>query len=257
MIKKIIRSSLIWVADALAKHRDFHFPEKYTWRWKFDMLLNLYERDTTVLFKKIIKPGMIVVDIGAHIGYYTRLFSKLVGPNGIVYAFEADSDNFKLLQKNTKNKKNIRLYNKAITNKIGSINFYKIRGSTGCHSVIASENSEKITVPATTLDSFIENENVGRVDIIKIDIEGGEIFAFDGMKELFSEKQHLSIVSELNPTALELAGASPLWFLKNMRENKFEVFQILTHGNLKLFDETQALQLYPTGYINVLFKKPQ
>lgn len=255
MFKQIIRSFFIWIADTMAKYQDFHFPEKYTWRWKLDMLFNLYERDTTVLFKKIIKPGMIVMDIGAHIGYYTRLFSKLVGPKGMVYAFEADSNNYKLLQENTSGRKNIRLYNKAITNKVGFIDFYKINGSTGCHSVIASENSEKITVLATTLDGFIRKNNIDRIDIIKIDIEGGETLAFAGMKELFSGEHNFSMVSEWNPAALESAGVFPLGFIRHMQENGFKVLQILPCGNVKLFNGIQSLKFYPTGYVNFLFKK--
>lgn len=253
--RNIVRSSLIVIANALANYEDFSFPAKFTWKWKLDMLLQMYERDTTVLFKKTIKPGMTVIDIGAHIGYYTRLFSTLVGPQGAVYAFEADRDNFALLQKNTRSCANVRLYNQAVTDTVGIIDFYKIAGSTGCHSVIAAENAEKVATRATTLDAFIEANGIRTVNSIKIDIEGGEALAFAGMQKLLLDQRNIAIVSELNPTALKSADVEPLEFIQNMRNNGFEIFMIFKNGKLKLFDGLQNLKFYRTGYVNVLFKK--
>lgn len=60
----------------------------------------LWERETTLFFMKFIKQGMCVVDIGAHIGYYTILFSSLVGKEGKVYAFEPEIKNYNILLHN-------------------------------------------------------------------------------------------------------------------------------------------------------------
>ena len=61
----------------------YYFPKSFIHRrWKLDLINEVYEKETVTVFKKIIKPGMIVLDIGAHIGFFTRLFSKLVGPKG-------------------------------------------------------------------------------------------------------------------------------------------------------------------------------
>ena len=89
------------IVNFYAKLNNFSFPNKFTWKWKLEMLFHNYEKETTELFKKIIKPGMTVIDIGAHIGYFTRLFSKLVGEKGKVFAFEADPINFSFLKRNT------------------------------------------------------------------------------------------------------------------------------------------------------------
>ena len=59
------------------------------------------------MFKNIIKPGMRVLDLGANIGFYTVLFSKLVGENGKVFAFEPDPKNFKYLEGNIKTLHNV------------------------------------------------------------------------------------------------------------------------------------------------------
>ena len=65
-----------------------------------DMAMGRYEPETTRLFKETVKPGMVVVDIGAHVGYYTLLAAKQVGPDGKVYAFEPEPGNHALLLKN-------------------------------------------------------------------------------------------------------------------------------------------------------------
>ena len=67
---------------------------------------------------------MIVVDVGAHIGYFTRIFSNLSGPSGTILAFEADPENFTLLKQNTSHYSNVRAYEEALSAQEGFIHFY-------------------------------------------------------------------------------------------------------------------------------------
>ncbi|KKR75677.1 MAG: Ata11 protein, partial [Parcubacteria group bacterium GW2011_GWE2_40_8] len=186
-IKEPLKIILNLLVNILAKLKRFKFPLKYQWDWKLEMLLSLYEKDTTVLFRKIIKPDMIIVDIGAHIGYYSRIFSKLTKEGGVVYAFEPDHDNYKLLKLNTKNLKNIRIFNEALSDKTGSISFYK-SNNTGYHSLVTQNSVKEVaTVPTQTLDNFIQENRVAKIDLIKIDVEGGEPVVFDGCKNIFKQ----------------------------------------------------------------------
>ena len=68
LLKKFLRPLLNEFMDDVGWTQNFSFPEKYIWQWKRDFLFERYEKDTTAFFKKITKPGMTVVDIGAHIG---------------------------------------------------------------------------------------------------------------------------------------------------------------------------------------------
>ena len=68
---------------------------------------NISDRQKIALFKNIIKPGMRVLDLGANIGFYTVLFSKLVGENGKVFSFEPDVKNYEYLEENTKTLYNV------------------------------------------------------------------------------------------------------------------------------------------------------
>lgn len=256
----LIHSLLNASADFFSLIKGFYFPEKFTWEWKLEMLFQKYEEETVDFFKKNILPGMSIIDIGAHVGYYTALFAKLVGPTGTVYAFEPDKDNFGLLEKNVGNRKNVHLFNEAISDKDGFIDFYKIKGSTGCHSLIAPQNDEvkKINIPTATIDSFIKKHHLNKVDFIKIDIEGGEYLALAGMQKLFNSSRDLSIIMEFRPEAISSTKINPQEFLKIIRGFGFEIFEILSKGNIRLITKTgdiEKFNYYRTGFINLLLKK--
>jgi len=167
------------------------------------------------------------MDIGAHIGYFTRLFAGLTGKNGVVYAFEADPENFALLAKNTRHFKNIKLCSQAVSAKSGSIDFYHSEDKTGCHSVIPADfRQKKITVPAIMLDDFMRVRNIKRIDLIKMDIEGGEFAALKGMRGAVSENPSLMLLVEFNPGCLKLAGVHSLEFLRLLNDLGFEIFTV-------------------------------
>ena len=92
-----------------------------------DSLDNLYldiqghDELGTKIVENIIKNGNIVIDVGAHMGYYSLLFAKLVGKNGKIFAFEPDPKNFSRVQKNVKlnNYMNIVLTQKAVSDRTG------------------------------------------------------------------------------------------------------------------------------------------
>ena len=75
-VDRTIYAALDSLTNLLARYRRFSFPANYIRRWKLNMLWGLYEPETYRLFKEIITHGMTVVDIGAHIGYFTRLFQS-------------------------------------------------------------------------------------------------------------------------------------------------------------------------------------
>lgn len=226
-LDKIIYKILDVLTDVYCFLRRWHFPRNYLRRWKLDMLGGSYEPETRELFKKIIKSGMIIVDIGAHIGYFTRLFASLTCKTGAVYAFEADPENFSLLAKNTRHFKNIKLCPQAVSAKSGSINFYHSEDKTGCHSVIPADfRQKKITVPAITLDDFIQEKNINKIDLIKMDIEGGELAALEGMRVTVYKNPSLTLLVEFNPGCLKLAGVDPMDFVRRLNDFDFEIFTV-------------------------------
>ena len=141
---------------------------------------NIYER------RYKIQEGNTVVSIGASIGTNTVVFSKEVGKEGKVIAIEPDTDRLKYLEKNIRMNKvddNIILIKKGVWDKKAKMEFYK-KNPAESSSLICSGNSKKITeFEVDTLDNILADLNIKKVDFIKMDIEGAEIEALNGMRK--------------------------------------------------------------------------
>lgn len=147
--------------------------------WKI-FFFGEYEQGTNNILAKYIKPGDTVIEAGANIGSETLLIAKLAG-NGQVYAFEPNPYTFERLKINTSINElsNIHAYDYALgeTNKTIQFNIYP---KNFCNSGMSSKYMEtsqtrKIDVTQKTLDSFLADNNVGKVDFIKMDIQGAEM----------------------------------------------------------------------------------
>lgn len=98
-----------------------------------------------------IQSGMKVVDIGGNIGFYSILFSYLVGEHGVVHVFEPDTVNFKHLKGNTKGLKNVVINNYAIAERSGMIRLFRSDGLNVDHQTYdIGENRSYIEVPCIT-----------------------------------------------------------------------------------------------------------
>ena len=210
------------VTMVLAKTKGFVFPRGWEWKWEFkrDMVLEWYERETVVLCRRILKPGMTALDIGAHIGYFTRLFSVLVGTEGKVYAFEPYPENFCLLQTNISRLANIVLLNKAISDTNGVNRLFMSNANSGSHSlfqpVVMLRNhtvSPSLESEIVTLDTFWEESGRPSIDFIKMDIEGAEPRALRGAQQLLRHNKKLTLITEFCPANLRAGGTEPEEFL--------------------------------------------
>ena len=188
--------------------------------WKFSAL----EGFETRILQDIVKKEMVVVDIGANIGYYTLKLAKLVGEKGKVYAFEPAPDNFSLLIKNIKvnNYENVFVVPKAVSNKTGKINLYLCVEHTGDHRIFDSHDGRKsIEIETVALDDFFSNNE--RIDFIKMDIQGAEYLALTGMKNLIQGNRKLIIISELSPSLLLKCDYSGEEYLNKIIDYGFSI----------------------------------
>lgn len=240
-LDRFIRRVLDAAVNGYAQYRRFHFPENYIRHWKYDMLRSHYERETVALFSAIVKPGMTVIDIGAHIGYFTRLFSEAVGQRGRVYAFEADSENFALLRRNMGGRANAHLSPLAVAERAGMIDFYHYDDKSGAHSTLDNVPlpfaKRKMTVPSVTLDAWLRERGIGHLDVIKMDIEGGEGAALHGMQETL--KTTGVLVTEFAPAWIEAAGSTPRAFLETIESHGFSISAILGNGLCPISSHTR------------------
>ncbi len=172
-------------------------------------IFGVYEPLETNLVKKEIHEGNSVIDIGADIGYYTLIFAKLVGENGKVFAFEPQDIPFSLAQKNLEINgfKNYVLENKLVSNKNEKIKFF---------------NKWKDAIKLD--DYFLDFSN--KIDFIKMDMEGAEMQALEGMTSLIENNDKIRIMTEFHPTELKKFGTKPSLFLKNLRDFGFTIYHI-------------------------------
>jgi len=162
---------------------------------KFLGVKGSYEEETTRLFNEILKEGMIILDIGANIGYYSLLASRLVGDKGKVFAFEPCPESFALLQKNIEVNgfKNIVPVAKAVSNQCGKQKLFLAKDA-GQHSLEGQANSKFIEVDVITIDEFLKG-NIP-IDLVKIDVEGLEEKVLLGMEETISNNKSIEIFFE-------------------------------------------------------------
>lgn len=159
---------------------------------------------------------MAVVDIGANIGYFTLLFSTLVGENGRVYAFEPEPRNYDLLVKNMEFNgfKNVIPLQKAVSNETGKVELFVDLLESGGHSIHQAAvqwGNESLTKPipvdAASLDDVFKNEK-RPIDIIKMDIQGAEPMALLGMKKTAENSKDMKMITEFWPYGLQKSGSS-------------------------------------------------
>ncbi len=133
-----------------------------------------------------IKSEDIVMDAGANDGYLTLLFSKLIGKNGKVYAFEPDAINIKNIAKNIALDKslldNIKIEELLLWNSNEKIDFYEA-GTVGSSAIWVPDANKTVKKQAVTIDSWVLENNIQKLDFIKMDIEGAEIKAIEGCLE--------------------------------------------------------------------------
>ncbi len=164
-----------------------------------------YEPETQRYIKENLKPEMIVLDVGAHIGFFTMLLASQIGKDGRVFAFEPDEKNFKRILLNIQYNqfKNVIPYQMALSNNIGKTYLSHHTTSSGhrLKSVIPLEVStnEKVSeISETTLDEFMSQHQLSHVDFMKLDAEKSELLILEGGKNTFRDKKISSIICEIH-----------------------------------------------------------
>jgi len=192
-----------------------------------------FEPYEMLILKSEVKPGNVVIDVGANIGMYTLLATKLVGNVGKVYSFEPDPISFSNLKRNVleNNIENVVLINKAASSKTGtsklSISPSQNQATRMKNYLIKDEiNSKKYTVIETvSLDDFFENKSK-KVDVIKMDIEGSEFEALKGMKNLIDKNDEIKLFFEFNPFTLNRLKVDIPKFLDYLIGFNFIIYHI-------------------------------
>ncbi|MBF0122122.1 MAG: FkbM family methyltransferase [Candidatus Omnitrophica bacterium] len=199
----------------------------------------VYEPYETELFKRTLCPGMTVIDIGANIGYYSLIASRLVGENGMVYAFEPEPQNFSYLVKNINENKSVNIVPipKALSDKNGSCKLF-IDDDDLCITSLSNRNVsffsqgffrrnlKYIDVQCISLDAYIAEviKDPKKIDIVKIDTEGAEALVVEGADSFLRNcKSSVKIFMEFWPLGCKNVGSDPVLLLDQLRAYGFYI----------------------------------
>ena len=223
-----------------------------------------WEPAVTNFVLKNIHPGDTVVEIGANIGYYTTLLGKCVGSTGRVYAFEASDEAFSLANLSVKINnlsERVKLEQACITDVEGKeVNFsHLISNSNVCFRTNIGENGillpeeasrqDSIKLYTSTLDAKLSNV---KADWIRMDIEGAEILALHGAKNLIKNSPSLKIIMEWNlPLLKRLSNVRQ--FIYEMHLQGFHFFSILDDGDLG--PELSEKELINNSYYDIVLRR--
>ncbi len=169
-----------------------------------DLWLGTYEMDLQQCLRELVRKGMVAYDVGANIGYISLMLALLVGSNGAVFAFEALPTNAKRWMENIKLdnlQDRTKLVQAAVVEKSSPVRFL-VHASGGMGKSYGSAGrdesyQEEIEVPGISLDDFVYEEGNPAPDLIKLDIEGGEVLALPGMERVLAEAKPI-LVMELH-----------------------------------------------------------
>ncbi len=211
---------------------------------------NKEEKFEIELIKKTLKKHDNVVDIGANIGFYTTIFSQLISKNGCVYAFEPDKDNFEKLKKNIQYLKNVVLENKAVSNQSGMIQLYQSKLNVDHRTYPSNSAVRSIDIECVSLDDYFRKNE--RIHFIKMDIQGYEPFALQGMINVLTYNDKLKLISEFWPHGLIKAGYSAIDYFYQLKKF-FPAIYLIDKNELRELNEEiiSTLKVSESDYYNI------
>jgi FkbM family methyltransferase len=168
-----------------------------------------------------LEPGMHVLNIGAHIGYFALLAARLVGPTGQVTAVEPAPDNFALLRANVSRSdaRNVRLVNAAAWRTSGTLELSLSPTNTGDHRAYAHAEADRaVPVRAVALDEILGE----RLDLVFADTQATEHIAIEGMRETI-RRARPTMLLEFWPHGIRELGDDPEAVLRSYRSLGYEI----------------------------------
>ncbi|MCL4263239.1 MAG: FkbM family methyltransferase [Anaerolineae bacterium] len=264
-------------------------PDDPFW-FRLELLTGRHERETMAVLDGLVRPSAIMLDVGAHVGYYARRYAPVIGKgghaDGRIFAFEPHPRTFKTLAHNVEEYANVTPVQMALAEVGGTavLHDYLIMSASGSlhydETMVALQQAhmhegdvaprigqefqpQTFTVQTMPGDEFLAAQGVSRVDVIKMDIEGAEIGALRGLRQTIARSPGLKLVMEYNPAALKAFGHDPAAALAEVCALGFQQMQVIeVDGKLTELTgrETDIAQLTTQlmdhmGVVNLLFSR--
>ena len=204
--------------------------------------------------KTCVKKGDTVIDVGANVGYFTVLFAQLVGPLGKVYAFEPDPRNFNLLQQTIKRNgwTHVIAVQKAVFNKKDKLILYQTKLASG-NALKPGGHISSVEVDVIILDDYLANES--NISYVKMDTDGSEALAIQGMTQLIHKSQNINVLVEYQPGNVKRYFDDPLDFITVAEKCGLKLTAVLDtdKGRLSNLDLDALKKIDDNANLDLLF----
>lgn len=209
----------------------------------------IYSKTEVRLMSQNLKTGQTFVDLGAHVGYFTLLMAKIVGSSGCGFAFEPHPENFALLKKNVEDNghNHVKVKECAISNRNGRAKLFLSEKLTGDHHIYDApspfepDGRKSMAIDEICLDDYMQGRDV---NFIKMDIQGAEGKALEGMQNILSCKALKYIIMEFWPVGLKGCGTDPREVLDCLLSHDFCLFQASPKGDIQSVGLEQMIDLF-------------
>ena len=211
-----VKAGVYGVLDALTLFRGIRrtiggetirFPARWSRYYEAD-----YEAPTFEFLRRACRPGDTVLDVGAHIGLFSVVTARRVGPSGRVFSFEPTLESRQALQRVVALngvQDVVEVRSEAVTERSGVGQFHSLRvAGANANSLVRSDRHQDVTcVPLVSIDDFLADRARGRCQILKVDAEGAELSVLRGAQHTLRTARP-SLWLALHPSAIAAAGAS-------------------------------------------------
>ena len=201
-----------------------------------------FEEAERKLLRRIAKPGMRALDVGANIGLYTILLSKAIGSSGHVWSFEPFPPVANYLKQNIELNElnNVTVVEKAVAEKEGELDFNVFAEGCDVYNSLGAayrpaeqlQSVRKIPVPVTTLDAYADQNGIEKIDLLKIDVEGAEERVLNGAEQLIRRSPNVQIIMEIYEPSAKQCGCSSQRLVEMLSGLGFSMFKIGLGGVL-------------------------
>jgi FkbM family methyltransferase len=198
-----------------------------------------FERAELRFVERLLRPGMTVLDIGAHHGLYTLLCSKCVGRKGQVVAFEASPRECRRLAKHVRINAcgNVRIEPHAVGSQSGSADLFVVNGAcnwgNSLRAPVVFESTFKIPVQVCPVDDVLLEMGISRVDFIKLDVEGAELSALKGTARLLRGVGRPAILVEVQDLRTGPWGYPSRAIVEYLNRAGYRWFELTQDGSLR------------------------
>ena len=215
-----------------------------------------WEPDEGAMLRKLVRPGSTFVDVGANVGYFSRLLATVAQPARIV-AFEPHPELVDILRLNTWGLSPVvEVHTCALGDSNGTVVLESAEHNYGDTRVSAGGVAPaSMVAPVARMDDLVD----GPVDVVKIDVQGYESEVLRGMQRIIRENPRLMLVVEFWPAALTARGLVPRAVLEQYRLNGF-VVALLRDGSPLEATNDEILGFCQSagqdGQANLVLRKP-